>query len=184
MPCVLSSRTQARFSTRFMKLSWVQLKFFWACCFLQEEEDIAVLCLRRKAECRDPDNVWSYFLVGWKVAFLLFLRNILSLSVIGEHKAVSWAGMGSFGRWLENHQQDGSFKKKKGLIIKRKKKSFVYKITSVTPLLCRPVVVLVMLADLCAVKYNWLRSGVLQALVLSSDSNLVTVRFQAKCHCI
>lgn len=56
-------------------------------------------------------------LISWldeKLPFCFSWGNVIILTVIGEHKAVSWAE-----EWvlledgLENHQQDGSLKKKR-----------------------------------------------------------------------
>lgn len=85
----------------------------------------------RRAETQTTSGLISW--LDEKMPFCFSWGNVIILTVIGEHKAVSWA---EEWEWvlledgLENHQQDGSFKKK--WIHHLKKKStemFVYKIT-------------------------------------------------------
>lgn len=123
---------------------------------------------------------WCLSAVSW--------GNVIILTVIAEYQAVSWArGMGSFRRWTR--------KLSTGLIIKNKTKEdwslkkkstevFIYKITVKLPCFTDLIIVLIRSPD-CVLRYIallwiWLRNSVLQALLLSSDSNLVTVRLQGK----
>lgn len=181
-PIVVISRIQARFSACFMKVSWVQLKFFWAYCFLQKKERHCPFMFGEKgwrAETQKTSGCISW--LDEKMPFCLSWGNVIILTVIGEPKSVSWAEeCVLLEDGLENHQQDGSFKEKMIDHIKKIHWNVYLQNYSVTPLLWQPGYCPGPVNWLCTVIHNWLRSGVLQALVLSSYSNLVTVKFQAK----
>lgn len=124
MHCVLSSqddhivvisRIQARFSACFMKLSWVQLKFLWAYCFLQKKERHCPFMFGEKGWRAETQTTSGF--ISWldeKMPFCFSWGNVIIPTVIGEPKAVSWAEeCVLLEDGLENHQQDGSFKEKR-----------------------------------------------------------------------
>lgn len=88
--CPVISRTQARFSARLQKLSWVQLKFLEHVAFSEKKERHCCFVWGERPKCWDPDSL-VYFWLDEKLPFCFSWGNVIILTVIGEHKAVSWA---------------------------------------------------------------------------------------------
>lgn len=139
MPCVLSSREHRLGFQLAYEAVLSAVEFSEHVAFLRKKERHCCFAFGRKRRgCWRPRQCLVLFLVGWKVAFLLFLRKC-------HYPNSDWWTQGKVEGWAEEWVLWKMDQKtisrmghlKKGLIIKEKILCFT-KNHSVTPLLCRP----------------------------------------------